>query len=199
MCLSECLKIFPKLKLTKCPYKMFDFLSPSCSWQFCAKITHTWCFCFSSVFWLPLEALHNFVLLQMAQLSGKRPIAFVNFSVEKLSKILFWSFYNCFNKNISAFLRSFFNFDFFTYWSCKLIWLCLSLFSCSVWVLAFTLSGGNKDLNNFFLHAADLQTFLRPSLVLFWPFLCPLYYWLLLSLSAYSRHLSFALSIFWNL
>lgn len=142
MCLSECLKIFLKLKLTKCPYKMFDFLSPSCSWQFCAKITHTWCFCFSSVFWLPLEALHNFVLLQMAQLSGKRPIAFVNFSVEKLSKILFWSFYNCFNKNISAFLRSFFNFDFFTYWSCKLIWLCLSLFIfsaalCEFWHLHY--------------------------------------------------------------
>lgn len=40
-------------------------------------------------------------------------------------------------------------------------------------------------MDNFFPQAADLQAFLRPSVVLFWPFLCPLCYWLPLDLSAY--------------
>lgn len=106
----------------------------------------------------------------MAQLSGKKPIAFVNFSIEKLSKILFWSFCNCFNKNISAFLCSFF--DFFTYWSCKWIWLyqCyLHLLSRSVWVLAFTLSGENKTWIFFFPMLLIYKLFSGPLLSCFGP------------------------------
>lgn len=140
----------------------------------------------------------------MAQLSGKRPIAFVNFSTEKLSKIVFWSFYNCFNKNISAFLCSFFNFDFFTYWSCKLVlfYQCSFIFSavlCEFWLLHYLVK--IKTWIIFFPMMLLYKLFSGPLLSCFGPsfVLCITdYFWISQHIS-YSQRVSFAMSIFFHL